>query len=75
MHDQVGAELERPLDVRARERVVDDEPRRRARARCRRRRARSVSRIIGLVGVSTNSIRVAGWIAASTAAVATCRRS
>ena len=31
--DEVGAELDRPLEVRARERVVDDEPRRRGGAR------------------------------------------
>ena len=38
VHDDVGAELERPLEVRRRERVVDDDARaaRRARARATR---------------------------------------
>ena len=37
--DQVGAELDRPLEVRAREGVVDDQPRRRGGARARPPRA------------------------------------
>ena len=59
VRDEVGAELDRPLQARAGERVVDDEPRV---VRCARSAAarRSVSRITGLLGVSTNSIRVAG---------------
>ena len=67
VHDQVGAELDRPLHDGAGEGVVDDQPDVVARARGRRPRARSVSRITGLVGVSTNSIRVAGVNARSTA--------
>ena len=53
VHDQVGAQLERPLEVRRHEGVVDGEQHA-ARARRRRRpRAMSASRSIGLVGVSS----------------------
>ena len=61
---EIGAEFDRPLDVRAGEGVVDDQPRRRGDARDRPPRGRSVSRITGLLGVSTNSMRVAGVNAA-----------
>ena len=62
-NDEVGAELDRPLEVRGRERVVDDAAARRAGARSRAAAARSVSRISGLVGVSTKSSRVVGVMA------------
>ena len=65
VHDDVGAERQRPLDVRAGERVVDDHadvvPVRdvAARTRC------SVMCSIGLVGVSMNRYLVFGVIAGS----------
>jgi hypothetical protein len=61
--DDVGAQLQRPLVVRRGEGVVDAEPARPPRARSRRRPARSVSRIIGLVGVSRWTSLVFGRIA------------
>ena len=66
VHDQVGAELDRPLHARAGERVVDDEPSRRALCASADAAARSVRRMTGLVGVSMNTIRVSGRIACST---------
>ena len=63
--DQVGAERDRPLHARARERVVDDEPRAVRACAISAARARSVSRMTGLVGVSTKSIFVSGRIACS----------
>ena len=65
--DEVGAELDRPLKARARERVVDDQPRAAAVRQRRPPPPRSVSRITGLLGVSTNSSRVVGVNARSTA--------
>ena len=58
VHDDVGAERQRLLQVRRGERVVDDAPARRARGRARRRPRcrRSVSS--GLVGVSSHTSRV-----------------
>ena len=53
VHDDVGAELERALESRARGRCCRPPAPRRAGGRSRPRRARSVISIIGLVGVST----------------------
>ena len=64
VHDDVEAQLERPLHPRARERVVGDRERCRARGRSRRCAARSASFSSGLVGVSTHTIFVSGRIAA-----------
>ena len=60
VHDQIGAELERALQHRRRERVVDRAAARRACAR--RAPARAMSTILssGLVGVSTQIKRVFG---------------
>ena len=63
--DDVGAERQRPLDVRAGEGVVDDDADVRAGARSRWRAARSVICSIGLVGVSMNRYFVFGVIAGS----------
>ena len=56
VHDDVGAQLERLLQVRARERVVDDQQRRRRRARRRRSRAMSSTFSSGFVGVSIQTM-------------------
>ena len=63
--DDVRAELERPLEERRREGVVDDQERVGPVRDLRRSRARSVMRISGFVGVSTNTMRVAGVIASA----------
>ena len=66
--DEVGAELDRTLDVGAGERVVDDHEGLVCVSDVARRR-KSVIRRTGLVGVSRNSIFVAGRMAASIAPV------
>ena len=71
--DDVGAEFDRPLETRAGKRVVDDEPRTVPMGEIARRR-RSVRRMTGLLGVSTNSIVVAGERALDRVEIGRCRR-
>ena len=60
---EVGAVLDRPVEVRRRDGVVDDERERRPRARCRARRSRSTTSFFGFGIVSVKSALVVGRIA------------